>query len=306
MPPSAEDCRAYWAKPWGITTGVWRVTTAAVLLLSLALCAGCAETGRAATRRGDRRDNRPADLSAGPTARPTTQTPTPEPVAGRTAVQIWKLAKKSAAQASSVHVVVPDILLGKTTISADLYLTKEQPSEEKLATGTMLIDGYELSLRRVGEWLYFKDDSGYLESHVDQRTAERYAGRWFKESSFSGTLHILFFLTDLQQLPEGLLDLPQHPLVLVPGTVIDGQDTIGLSDEYEDYATPTTPTIYVERTGAGLPLRLIFGTDSTKFISFQNWNAEMPAFSVPGDALDFDPDLRKQFAKLTTPKTVLA
>jgi hypothetical protein len=306
MPPSAEDCRAYWAKPCGVTTGVWRVTTAAVLLLSLALCAGCAETERAATRRGDGRGNRPAGLSAGPTARPTTQTPSPEPVAGRTAVQIWMLANKSTAQASSVHVVVPDILLGKATISADLYLTKEQPSEERLATGTVLIDGYELSLRRVGDWLYFKDDSGYLEAHVDQRTAERYAGRWFKESNFDGTANMLFFLTDLVRLPEGMLDLPETPLVLVPGLVIDGQDTIGLSDEYEDYATPTTPTIYVERTGQGLPLRLQFGTDRERFIAFQNWNAEMPAFSVPGDALDFDPYLRKQFAKLTAPKTVLA
>jgi hypothetical protein len=254
------------------------------LTLSLALAAGCSNS-----------TPEPGSSASATTSPTITSAPapslglvaTPLALADLTAPQIWDRAKKNMLDAESVHVITAE---PGSKLAVDLRLDAHQ------ATGRLVTNGHTVTVRRVGDKLYFKADAGYWRAGgVSARNQKLLARRWFKATKGPKELKRFFELTSLDFVTDQaavLFEARGAGLMIGPAKVVERQPTISLVDaEPGQEDASDTVTTYVASTGPTLPVLLTVGDRMNEYMKFRDWNEPVDV-NVPAGAFNADPYIR--------------
>jgi hypothetical protein len=245
-----------------------RTALAAALLVPLTLVAACGggSSSPASSAAG-------ASAATPTTATDATQYATPSPLAGKSAVAVWKESLKAAHAAESVH-IVGNGKDGKDALAVDLQLSSDK------ATGTLVIDDGKMTVRRTGTTLYFMADAKFWRaSGADAATVTRLANKWVKADSSEKNYKDFFELTDKNKFIDQSLSLDksdQAILKLVPGILIGNQFTVGLFDAATGKGSDDQPgVLYVASSGPSLPLRVVGKDKKALYLNFVDWNKDI-------------------------------
>lgn len=256
---------------------MYRATTAAALLAGLALTAGCSSSAPEATGTTPAATPSAATTSAG-----TDPTAASSPLDGLSAVDVWKKTKADATAAKTVHVAAK-LLDGKEAIGINLKL-----SDADRAFGTLSFNGDKITVRRLGQTLYFKADRGFWATNADAATAKALADKWIMvKKGFSKDMEQFFQLTDIDFILDDALSLTaveQKTLKLAPGVDIGTQPTIGLTEGSSTEAA-AFQLLYVSAADPALPLNFAMSSDNSQYMKFRGWNEKFTVVA-PKDAID--------------------
>lgn len=252
-----------------------RATKAVTLLACLTLTAAC--SGADPVVAG-------SQPSAGTTsaAASATATEPPNPLDGLSAKEVWEKTAVDAGKAKSVHIAAR-LLDGKDKVALNLKLDSSGK-----AFGALILNGDKMTIRRLGQTLYFKANRGFWTTNADAATAAALANRWIMvKKSTSADLKDLFDLTDLDSLLDDSLSLTraqQKRLQLIDGIDIGTQKTVGLSDK-QPAGDGEFQTLYVSAAEPTLPLNFAVNEDKSQYMKFRGWGEDFTVVA-PKDAID--------------------
>ena len=222
-------------------------TRGPVLLLAVALLAGCGGSG-----------GKSGSTSNGEASKPATK--------------VLADAKSAAVGATSLH-VSGSIDSGGTPTSLDLSLVKN-----KGATGSMSTSGFRFDLIRIGNTVYIRGSDAFLK-HFAGSAASIFHGRWLKASAKSGGFASLTPLTTPSTL-FGAIANSHGKLVNGGLTTYKGQQVVEIRD------TSDNSKLYVAATGTAYPVAIVGGKGGASgAITFGDWNQSV-SLSTPKGAID--------------------
>ncbi len=258
-----------------------RATMAATALICVMLTAGCSGSdpittsppaGSPATAAGDTAAGTP-----GATAEPETKA---APLAGLSALQVWRKTKSDAKKAKSVHVSA-SFTEGKDRVKINLKL-----NDAGRSFGSVTTNGNKMTVRRVGEVLYYKADKKFWTQNADAQTAAKLANKWLKTENQSKDMAQFFQLLDMKAFISESLKLSaaeRKSLKRTPGIPVDGRETVALKPK-----NSTEPAVLqVAADGPTLPLRFTLDRDKSQYFTFTGWNEPFTVVAPKG-AIDMD------------------
>jgi hypothetical protein len=245
-----------------------RVTMAATLLVCLTLTAGCSSSSPSSSTSA-------AALLGATGVEPAAST---SPLTGMSALDVWEKTKADADAAKSVRVTA-EFLDGKQKVAIDLKMT-----DTAKVFGSLVLNGNQVKVRRLGKTLYFKADYAFWASNADATTGRTLADKWIMvKQGFSADLDQLFRLTDMDSIVADTMSLSateQEKLKLAPGIDIGERATVGLVDESAE-STQEVQTLYVWDNDPALPLKFAMSSDDSQYMKFRGWNKTFPAITAP-------------------------
>jgi hypothetical protein len=171
--------------------------------------------------------------------------------------------------ADSVHVVGVTETAGRAGSSYDLRLTGDA------TTGTIVRDGHEHEIVKVGQDTYIRGDAEYWKSVNEAEAADLLSGSWVRLSSLESEQYRYFTLEGLAlaitQYTESLGD---------PVTQAKLGDTAVVTAAAGDGST-----LWAANTGSAYPLRLQMSGSDTGVLEFSEYDAEL-VVTPPTDAID--------------------
>lgn len=220
--------------------------TAAALVLTAALLAGCGSSGTTAKANDE---------------------------ASKTAAQVLADAKAAATSASSAH-VSGSIKSNGTPTTLDLTTARN-----KGAKGSMSTNGLRFDLVRVGDTLYIRGSDEFYKHFAGSAVAQLLHGKWLKAPATHGQLESIAPLTSISALFAGISS--QHGKLANEGkTSYKGQDVVAIRD------TSDGSRLYVAATGKPYPVAVVGGKENQSgTITFGDWNKSV-SLSAPSDAID--------------------
>jgi len=253
-----------------------RATMAVTLLACLAFTVGCSNSDPEAVA---------TTPGTGSTIVGSGPAETATPLDGLSALEVWKRTRTAAAGSTSVHVAAR-LIDGRQRIALNLKTT-----DSGKAVGTLILNGNQISVRRLGGTLYFKADRGFWTANADAATAAILANKWIMvKKGFSADMEQFFQLTDMNFLLHDALSLTaseQKGLQRVAGIDVGRQPTVGLADPTPG-GTGTgddVQTLYVSNADPALPMTFTLDADSTQYMKFRGWNQDFTVVA-PAGAID--------------------
>jgi hypothetical protein len=253
-----------------------RLTMVAGLLACLGLTAGCSSSD-------------PGEAVTAPVTTEVAGSATAEPsepasaLAGMSAAQVWAKTKADVADVKSVHIAAK-MVDGKDRISLNLKL-----SDKGKALGVMTINGDELTIRRLGDVLYFKAQRGFWVKNAgaDATSAKEMAARWFRSTKGASKDTADFFqFTDMKVLLKETMKMTaaeRKSLKRVKGITIAGQKTVGLSIKSQEL-----DRLYVTDADPALPMNMMMVKDKQQYMKFRGWNEDFQV-KAPTGSVNMDP-----------------
>jgi hypothetical protein len=254
---------------------MFRATKAVIVLACLTLTAGCSGSDPVVA------SNLPETGATTSAAAPATPAATEatNPLDGLSAKEVWQKTKADAAEAKSVHIAAR-LVDGKDKIALNLKLDSSGK-----AFGAMILNGDKMTIRRLGQTLYFKADRGFWTTNGDAATAKALANKWIMvKKSTAPDLKDLFDLTDLDSLLDDSLSLTraeQKRLKLIDGIDIGTQKTVGLSDKRPS-GEGEFQTLYVSATEPTLPVNFAVNEDKSQYMKFRGWGENFTVVAPKG------------------------
>jgi hypothetical protein len=190
---------------------------------------------------------------------------------GKPAQQIVQDAVKAAQSANSVR-MSGSIPGPSSSLSVDLRVAK--PSS---ATGTIALEGNNVTIVRVGDTVYLNGDRGFWTRLLGAAAGKRFAGRWLKASASASNVAGFARLTDINQFFKGAVQ--SHGTLVKKGTkTFDRRQVIAIVDTGQGGGT-----LYVAAQGKPYPVALLGGTAAAKgTIRFADWNANVSVTAPTG------------------------
>ncbi|MDQ3158334.1 MAG: hypothetical protein M3Q98_16705 [Actinomycetota bacterium] len=147
------------------------------------------------------------------------------------------------------------------------------------ASGTVTLDGSEMTLLKVGEKAFFKAGDDFWKAQAGEEAAMIISlvdGRWIKADG-SSDFADLVSLTQRSFLSEEILD-PEGKVTKGTSKKIDGVDCLALNDDEEG-------TLYVASDN-GRPIRLVGEGESQGNLNFSYDEVDAPKAPASADVVD--------------------